>query len=267
MTEREQSLSEAEKESLLEDYGKFLKVYVRAGNPNTKREYENLIAQTGEAEFIRRHPFRRAAYYSRREMQQIFEILGKGGGAGVDIGDQLLIFSHLLPNLGSERDKVLSVGCGMAPIEIFLSSKGTLKGEILGIDIAKSSLKKARDLAKAAKVKNLRFEQKDAEEMGYDGEFDLVLAIDYLQWIKDWKNTLSRSVKALREGGRLFFCYSASPHRAKIGEDKAANFLTEIGAPCRQTVFVDHSGQPRITIFGKKEKPDGKLLIVTKERF
>ncbi|MDA8388747.1 MAG: methyltransferase domain-containing protein [Nitrospiraceae bacterium] len=101
-----------------------------------------------------------------------------------------------------ETDSVLDIGCGTGKLTIELASLAS-KGSVLGIDPSGEMLKKARKVS--GQVHNLRLLKSGAQEMDFEGVFDLAFSNSALQWVKEQLRASQRTYRALKPGGRIAF--------------------------------------------------------------
>ncbi|NNG04235.1 MAG: class I SAM-dependent methyltransferase [Inquilinus sp.] len=112
--------------------------------------------------------------------------------------------------------RVLSLGCGVGDIEI-MAAPGL--GEIVGIDISDVGISQAASRARAAGVKNVRFETGDCADLGAwaeDGSgFDMIWALGFLHHIDDAEMAalLGDCFRLLKPGGLLV---SADPSARRM---------------------------------------------------
>ena len=95
---------------------------------------------------------------------------------------------HLRP-----RDQILSIGCGPATIESGLSELGFA---VVGLDVSREALARA--------PAGIRTVAAPAEKLPFaDAAFDVALFIVSLQFVEDYRQALSETVRVLRPGGRI----------------------------------------------------------------
>src|SRR5258708_1068164 len=76
---------------------------------------------------------------------------------------------------------VLDAGCGTGAITAGIARAVGPAGRVVGVDRNEELLAVAR--SEHAAIANLRFEARDATELPYGAEFDVVTAARVLQWI------------------------------------------------------------------------------------
>lgn len=103
---------------------------------------------------------------------------------------------------GTER--LLDIGCGDGKITELISKK-LKSGNVVGIDSSKDMIRFARQKYSGENFENLSFEIKDACNLGFNDEFDVVYSNAALHWIKDHNCVLNEIYKSLKKGGRILF--------------------------------------------------------------
>lgn len=252
--------SQQNKERQIAGFELFLKRNLRPGN---LKEIADWAVKNGK-ELNDRFPIEKSGSYTDEQIREIFELMSVNYGGLTNVGDQKMIMSELL-DCGVNKGRTLSIGCGLAPHEIYLASQGLITGEIVGIDTSENMLKRTREIAKKEHVTNAQFFQNYGSDIDYKNEFDQVLLIDSLHWMRKWKECLVRSAKALKDGGSLFLVYSIHAPVVKIDPLGVVKTLTDQKMDVKkyETVGGD-AGTPRAVIFAKKEQPSSKLLIPTR---
>ncbi len=100
--------------------------------------------------------------------------------------------------VGNER--ILDVGCGNGRISAFLA-QAVPQGSVIGIDISDNMINFAQDVYK--NISNLSFKQADATKLSFNKEFDIVVSIACLHWIKDKKAVIQNMEQSLKPKGRI----------------------------------------------------------------
>lgn len=114
-------------------------------------------------------------------------------------GKELLELLNLKGN-----EKLLDIGCGDGKITELISRK-LEKGIVIGIDNSKDMIRFARHKYTNDKFEHLTFEIKDACNLGYESEFDVIYSNAALHWVKDQECVLNEAYKSLKKGGRILF--------------------------------------------------------------
>lgn len=185
------------------------------------------------------------------EFKKVQELMGVHYGFMTNIPDQMTLMKKMLANL---RDvPTLSIGCGLAPQEIFLSSQGVLTKEIHATDLAHTSIIRASEMAKEIGVTNISFEAIAGSDVSINGEFDQIMMIDSLHWMKDWRKCVESSAKALRPDGNMMIAYSPASPRIRIDDENLALELRSWGMDITGTENVSSfASTPRIFITAQK---------------
>ncbi len=106
--------------------------------------------------------------------------------------------------IGSQ-DRVLDVGCGTGQTTRLAAGLAS-RGDALGVDLSGPMLARARVVAAAEGVGNVRFEQGDAQVYEFPrGAFDVALSRGGLTFFADPIAAFANIASALRPGGRLTF--------------------------------------------------------------
>ncbi len=107
---------------------------------------------------------------------------------------------------GPDED-VLDVGCGPGHVTGSIARK-TL-GRVVGVDISPGMIEQAKKEHPGVEFRCLA-----AEDLDYNGEFDIVFSNSTLQWFEDGPRAVGGMRAALREGGRLGVCCPSTPEFA-----------------------------------------------------
>ena len=96
-------------------------------------------------------------------------------------------------------EDVLDLGCGPGNItrEVALATRG----RVVGVDVAPGMIEGARR-GEAGSVK-LSFAVRDAYELGFDSEFDIIICNSAFQWFSSPDEVLRQCQLALKKGGRM----------------------------------------------------------------
>lgn len=105
-------------------------------------------------------------------------------------------------NLGGYRGKrILDVGCGGGILAESLAAEGA---RVVGVDPSGASIRVAREHAAAERLE-IDYRVGFAEKLGFQEEFDAVLAMDVLEHVDDLEATLRACARALKPGGCFGF--------------------------------------------------------------
>lgn len=100
---------------------------------------------------------------------------------------------------GNER--VLDIGCGVGNITAIIA-RYLPGGSVVGIDSSPEMVRQAEKNYPASRHPNLSFIVKDASELNFDNEFDIIFSNACLHWIKNHIPVLNGIQRGLRSGGR-----------------------------------------------------------------
>lgn len=101
----------------------------------------------------------------------------------------------------SEESSVLEIGCGTGSTAL---EHAPLVREIIATDVSARMLEIAKEKATTAEVSNVRFLQATASEALTGGkDFDVVLALNLLHLLPDWRAVVHNAHSSLRPGGVL----------------------------------------------------------------
>lgn len=110
--------------------------------------------------------------------------------------------------------RVLDAGCGSGYGAAKLAQEAQ---EVLGIDISQGTVDDARQTYKAT---NLRFECADCLDIpAADGSFDLVVAFEIIEHLRDWRGFLEQVRRVLAPDGQFVV---STPNRLYYAEARAA---------------------------------------------
>jgi trans-aconitate 2-methyltransferase len=96
-------------------------------------------------------------------------------------------------------EKVLDIGCGNGKISAEVAQKLT-SGTLIGVDISAEKIDFATN---SFEVPNLCFFLKDARNLDFVKEFDLICSFSTLQWVHDHEQFLQGAYESLKVSGTL----------------------------------------------------------------
>ncbi len=99
-------------------------------------------------------------------------------------------------------ESVLDIGCGDGKLTVELARMAP-RGRVLGLDNSPEMIHYARKAFPSERYPNLKWVVMSAEEMNFQGAFDLVFSNSALHWIKDQLSVLKRIKRSLKPSGRL----------------------------------------------------------------
>lgn len=107
------------------------------------------------------------------------------------------VLRNLLDIKGDED--VLDLACG--PGNITREVALVTRGRVIGVDVAAGMIDKA--LSGGDGLGNLSFAVKDAYNLGFRSEFDVIICNSAFQWLNKPDDALKQCFAALRQGGRM----------------------------------------------------------------
>ena len=120
----------------------------------------------------------------------------------VDYGDTDLPTEKELRLIGDVRGKrVLELGCGGANCGISLAKQGAI---VTCADISKEQISFAKEKAKKENV-DIQFVVSPMEKVVYNNEFDIVISMAAMMYVKDIESVFSNVSKSLKENGVFVF--------------------------------------------------------------
>lgn len=121
----------------------------------------------------------------------------KNSSSQKEAANDLLTYINLVGN-----EQILDVGCGDGKITAEISEK-IPKGTIVGIDISPSMIDFACKTFSPNHYPNLSFVLKDALDINYNKEFNIIFSFTVLQWIPDHHAFLALAHNSLKSSGIL----------------------------------------------------------------
>ncbi len=118
-------------------------------------------------------------------------------------------------------DNVLDLGCGTGSLTRRM--RALTDGKVTGVDASEGMISEARGLSRGL---NIEFHTKTAEELVYQGSFDVIFCNSTFQWFSDPGRALSHCHAALKKGGRMGI-------QAPAKKNYCPNFLNAIDAVAR----------------------------------
>ncbi len=100
-------------------------------------------------------------------------------------------------------ERVLDIGCGNGE-STRAAAKAASHGSVLGVDLSKAMLERARDLSAAEELLNVEFEQADAQIHPFEpGTYDVVISRFGAMFFSDRLAAFRNIHRAIRGGGRI----------------------------------------------------------------
>jgi SAM-dependent methyltransferase len=152
-------------------------------------------------------------------------------------------------------ERVLDVGCGCGQTSLQLAERVGAAGAVTGIDLSTAMLAHARGRAAAAGLRNVVFENADAQIHAFPaGSFDLAFSRFGVMFFEEPTTAFANLRGALREGGRMaFVCWrSLSENQWLRVPLLAAASQVELPAPPPE-------GAPGPFSFARRDRLEGIL--------
>ncbi len=115
----------------------------------------------------------------------------------------------------SGDESVLDIGCGDGKITAEIAAR-VPRGHVLGIDLSKEMVEFARNKYPKHDYRNLAFQQKDASQLDFQDEFDVVVSFACLHWVKDHIPVLEGIRLSLRTPGRILLQFGGKRNAGEI---------------------------------------------------
>lgn len=121
---------------------------------------------------------------------------------------QLSHAERLLTGLSfTGEESVLDVGCGDGKITALVAKKA---GIVIGIDPSGSMLERAEIARQESGLSNLSFQCGSAEDFSLEQQFDHIIAIHVMHWIKEQEKALINIHSHLKPHGHVHFILAPS---------------------------------------------------------
>ena len=150
--------------------------------------------------------------------------------------------------------KVLDVGCGPGPVTMDVASE-IHPGSVVGIDLEKTNIDQAKELAKTSQTDNAVFQVGDAYALEFaDGTFDLTYSLNLLVWLRDPVRTLQEQKRVTQRGGWVIALLSDYANIISYPTcpafDSFLAALPELADPSDKEIFIDpHQGRRAVELF------------------
>jgi SAM-dependent methyltransferase len=103
-------------------------------------------------------------------------------------------------------ERVLDVGCGCGGTTLAIARRSAPEGRVLGVDISRPMLSRARERVREEGLENVDFHEADAQVHGFEAEaFDLVFSRFGVMFFSEPEAAFANLRRALAPGGRLAF--------------------------------------------------------------
>ena len=110
---------------------------------------------------------------------------------------------ELIDKLGLKGDEhILDIGCGDGKVTAEIASY-LKEGFVKGVDSSCDMIQLSKAKFPKEKYPNISFEQRDARDLTFEDEFDIVFSNAALHWIKDHRPVIKGVYRSLKKGGRI----------------------------------------------------------------
>ncbi|MFA6919207.1 MAG: class I SAM-dependent methyltransferase [Patescibacteria group bacterium] len=141
---------------------------------------------------------------------------------------EISFLGTFLETFSGGRGTVLDIGCGTGHRLNFLSSRGIVSGQCIGIDFDKSLLAKAKAQAKREKAK-VEYVAGDCRSLPLPSEsIDYAYAFFLLSWVDNWKKVILEACRVLKRGGVVYISNCCIECRNPIEKGSVAQYLQEL---------------------------------------
>ncbi len=131
---------------------------------------------------------------------------------GLELRFRRELASLLKARIGRSLGRVLSIGCGQGGFELMLAPHAS---EVVGIDLAREGIRRAKQHASEAGLTNLDFRCIPVSELDSKERFDLVVCLGFLHHVPELElpSLLRRAYEHTRPGGSF---YSQDPNAGGV---------------------------------------------------
>ena len=112
-------------------------------------------------------------------------------------------------------ENVIDIGCGDGKITAAIADR-VPRGKVLGIDLSGDMVEFACNKYQQHDYQNLSFQQKDATQLAYQDEFDVVVSFACLHWVKDHIPVLEGIRRSLKTPGRILLQFGGKRNAGEI---------------------------------------------------
>jgi len=125
---------------------------------------------------------------------------------------------ELIARLNLEgHEHVLDIGCGDGKVSAELA-RHVPRGKVVGVDSSEDMIRLARAAFSPASQGNLLFLLRDARDLGFKEQFDVVFSNATLHWVKDHRAVLRSVAQSLRPRGRILLQFGGRGNGEEIFE-------------------------------------------------
>ncbi len=114
-------------------------------------------------------------------------------------------------------ESVLDIGCGDGKLTVEIARLAP-RGYVVGLDSSPEMIYFARRNFPSERYPNLVWVLMDAEQMNFNGVFDLVFSNSALHWIKDQLSVLKKIKRSLKPSGRVMLRLAGKGNALEVVE-------------------------------------------------
>ncbi|HYW82379.1 MAG TPA: methyltransferase domain-containing protein [Spirochaetia bacterium] len=115
------------------------------------------------------------------------------------------------------HEHVLDIGCGDGKVSAELA-RHVPRGKVVGVDSSEDMIQLARAAFFPAAQGSLSFMLRDARDLGFEEEFDVVFSNATLHWVKDHRAVLRSVARGLKPRGRILLQFGGRGNGDEIFE-------------------------------------------------
>jgi 2-polyprenyl-3-methyl-5-hydroxy-6-metoxy-1,4-benzoquinol methylase len=227
----------------------------RDAAPDNVAAFTQYIAVLGSVEDKIVDCFENGGGVPYSEFPRFHDVMAEDSGQSVlpALLDQIL---PLVPGLTKRLEggiDVLDVGCGLGQADLLMAATFP-RSRFTGIDISEEAISGATHAATAAGLENAVFEIRDATDLGYAGEYDLVTTFDAVHDQITPASVLAGIAKSLRPDGVYMMQDIAGSSEVQNNLDHPIGpFLYTISSMHCMTVSLASGGDGFGTMWGKEK--------------
>ncbi len=123
--------------------------------------------------------------------------------------EQQRVARELIGKLAIKGDeRILDIGCGDGKVTVEVAAL-VPSGSVMGIDSSPEMIEFAKNKFSSSEFSNLNFQCKDARNLDFEREFDIIYSCNCLHWIADHLPVLAGIEKSLKPLGKVHLLLAA----------------------------------------------------------